>query len=298
MAIGKLVKAHLGDIFAYCDTSDHAELDRLLDREYSKRTFGISFPFCKEVQNIDPAESKRFWTDVYMVRGRRVRVISQWVEKHRSAFIAYLEEHGIASGTQALAREQEWMSAPRSAAGHLTATSARTSGRPNARYRSYAIGNAQNAFIRNILSSLGTEAFSERDWLESKAHFDNRCAYCGADGDLLIEHAIPINRESLGEHRLGNMVPSCRRCNADKGGRDFRDFLGDNSEAIARIEAYMDSRNYVPLEGSEQMKLVLNTAHGEVAALAERYIRMINSVFPAAGDASEVSAEVPERRDT
>ncbi len=289
MAVGRLVKGYVGDIFAYCDSKDHEELDRLLDREYSKKTFGLSFPFCKEVKDIEPAESRRFWTEVYMVRGRRVRVISQWVEKHRPKFVAYLEGHDIATAAEALAYEDEWSAAPRGTASREAV--ARVSSRANARYRSYAIGIAQNAFIRNILSGLGTESFSERDWLETKAHFDNRCAYCGQDGELLIEHAIPINRESLGEHRLGNIVPSCRKCNADKGGRDFRDFLGDDEAAIDRIEQYMESRNYVPLEDNEQMRLVLNMAHSEVGALAERYVRLVNSVFMANGQAEPAPEE-------
>lgn len=296
MAIGRLVRGHLGEIFAYCDTTDHEELERLLDRKYSKQTFGLSFPFCKEVKDIDPEESKRFWTDVYMVRGKRVRVISQWIEKHRPLFIAYLEAHDITTAVEALAREDEWSSVPRGTTTLPAASVARTSSRVNARYRSYAIGNAQNAFIRNILSSLGTEAFNERDWFETKAHFDTRCAYCGDDGELLVEHAIPINRGSLGEHRLGNIVPSCRKCNADKGGRDFRDFLGENATAIARIEEYMDSRNYVPLEDSEQMKLVLNMAHSEVAALADRYVTLMNSLFPAGtGVVADVASEDDQR---
>lgn len=278
MAIGRLVKGYLGDVFAYCESEDHAELERLLDREYSKRTFGLSFPFCSEVKGIEPAESRRYWNDVYIVRGLRVRVTSQWIEKHRPKFIDYLEAHGLATSAEALAHEDEWSSAPKGTAASLAV--ARVSSRANARYRSYAIGIAQNAFIRNILSGLGTESFSERDWTAAKAHFGNRCAYCSEEGELLIEHAIPINRESLGEHRLGNIVPSCRKCNADKGGRDFRDFLGENEAAIARIEQYMESRNYVPLEDSEQMHLVLNMAHAEVAALADRYVTMINSVFP------------------
>ncbi len=280
MAIGRLVKGYLGDIFAHCDSKDHGELERLLDRAYSKRTFGLSFPFCKEVKDIKPEESKRFWTDVYMVRGRQIRVISQWFEKHRPKFVAYLEVHGIATAPEALAREETLSSVPRGTTARPSTSVARVSSRANARYRSYAIGNAQNAFVRNILSSLGTESFNERDWLETKAYFGNRCAYCDDEGVLLIEHAIPINRGSLGEHRLGNIVPSCRQCNADKGGQDFRTFLGENAAAIARIEEYMDSRNYVPLEDSEQMRLVLNMAHAEVAALADRYVKMINSVFP------------------
>ena len=292
MAIGRLVKGYLGEIFAYCDSKDHAEIDRLLNREYSKQTFGLSFAFCKEVKDIEPEESKRFWTDVYMVRGKQVRVISQWIEKHRPPFIDYLEVCDIATASQALAREEEWSASPRRATAYPTA--ARVSSRANARYRSYAIGIAQNAFIRNILSGLGTESFNERDWLETKAHFDHRCAYCGGDGDIVIEHAIPINREGLGEHRLGNIVPSCRKCNSDKGGRDFRGFLGEDAAAIARIEEYMDSRNYVPLEDSEQMKLVLNMAHSEVAALADRYVTLMNSLFPAG---TEVVADVASEDD-
>jgi hypothetical protein len=41
----------------------------------------------------------------------------------------------------------------------------------------------------------------------------------------------------------------------------------------------MDSRNYVPLEDNEQMKMILNMAHKEISALADRYITIINELF-------------------
>jgi len=126
---------------------------------------------------------------------------------------------------------------------------------------------------------LGAESFNEADWEATKEYFSQKCAYCGAEGELLIEHAIPINRESLGEHRLGNLIPSCKACNSAKGGKDFREFLQDNVEAIQKIEEYMDSKNYVPLEDNEQMKMILNMAHKEVSALADRYITIINKLF-------------------
>ena len=271
MAVGTLVKEYLGAIFSYCDTTDHAETNSLLDREYSRKTFGLSFSFCKEVDEIGSGESKRYWTNVYLVRGKRVRVTSQWIEKHRPKFVTYLVAKGLASEAEALARE--------ATPARQTRAVARTSSRVNARYRGNAIGNAQNAFIRNVLSNLGSESFSERDWVATKQYFSDRCAYCGAEGDLVIEHAIPINKEALGEHRLGNLVPSCRSCNARKGGSDFRGFLGGDAEAVARIEAYMDSRNYVPLEDNEQMNRILNMAHAEVAALAGRYVAIINELY-------------------
>ena len=53
-----------------------------------------------------------------------------------------------------------------------------------------------------------------RRWVE----FDHGCAYCGADGDLQIEHVIPISKG--GEHHLGNVVPACQRCNYSKATAD------------------------------------------------------------------------------
>ena len=48
--------------------------------------------------------------------------------------------------------------------------------------------------------------------------FNHACAYCGATGDLQIEHVVPISKG--GEHHLGNIVPACQRCNFSKGKAD------------------------------------------------------------------------------
>jgi 5-methylcytosine-specific restriction endonuclease McrA len=53
-----------------------------------------------------------------------------------------------------------------------------------------------------------------RRWVE----FGHCCAYCGAGGDLQVEHVIPISQG--GEHHLGNIVPACQRCNFSKGKQD------------------------------------------------------------------------------
>jgi 5-methylcytosine-specific restriction endonuclease McrA len=50
------------------------------------------------------------------------------------------------------------------------------------------------------------------------AQFDNRCAYCGADGDLHIEHFIPISKG--GPHAIGNIIPACKPCNFAKYNHD------------------------------------------------------------------------------
>ncbi len=53
-----------------------------------------------------------------------------------------------------------------------------------------------------------------RRWVE----FNHCCAYCGANGDLQVEHVVPISKG--GEHHLGNIVPACQRCNFSKGRQD------------------------------------------------------------------------------
>lgn len=273
MKIGNLVKQHIEQIFFYCDNVDGNEIYSLLDSKYSKSMFGINFPFCIELENINENfnkyQTKRYLTEVYSVRGKKVRITSQWFKTSESLFRKYLESKGIApelESNQDQGKKRQRVHPP--------------SSRSNSRYRGNPIGNAQNLFIRNILSNLGLDSFDEGSWNSTKDYFSHKCVYCGAETELLMEHAIPINKEKLGEHRLGNLVPSCKPCNNNKGKKDFREFLGGNAAAISRIEEYMDGRSYVPLENNEQMKMILNIAHKDVATLADKYIKIINELFP------------------
>ena len=59
-----------------------------------------------------------------------------------------------------------------------------------------------------------------RRWVQ----FDHRCAYCGTNGDLHMEHVIPISKG--GEHHLGNIVPACQRCNYSKGKSEAQAWYG------------------------------------------------------------------------
>lgn len=154
-----------------------------------------------------------------------------------------------------------------------------TNSTKNSRYKGNAIGNSQNLFIRNILSSLGTESFTESDWSDTKIFFGNKCAYCGEEKNLIMEHAIPINKQNLGEHRLGNLVPSCKECNNKKHHKHFKEFLADQPERLGKIQDYMTDKEYMPLadeEKSEAITEILNMAHEEIGKLAERYIKIIN----------------------
>ncbi len=153
----------------------------------------------------------------------------------------------------------------------------------NVRYKGNAIGNAQNLFIRNILSDLGIESFSKSDWAETLGYFDHKCAYCGESKNLIKEHAVPINKSKLGEHKLGNLVPSCKGCNDKKHHSSYEDFLENNPEKIKKIKEYMKIKKYQPLmehKDFHAIKEILSLAHGEIGLLAERYITILNKLNP------------------
>jgi 5-methylcytosine-specific restriction endonuclease McrA len=50
------------------------------------------------------------------------------------------------------------------------------------------------------------------------ALFGNCCAYCGASGDMEIEHVIPISKG--GTHAMGNILPACHDCNSSKRAKE------------------------------------------------------------------------------
>ncbi|MDR7086854.1 hypothetical protein J2X11_001693 [Aeromicrobium panaciterrae] len=279
--VGALVKANLDSVIAFCETEDEGEILRLLDPAYSNETFGLNFPFCKLADDIavGSAENARYWKPVFTVGPSRIRVTSMWFEKSAPRFIAYLAGKGIVSETGAVELAAR--------AVKVTNTASKAAVRSKGRYKGHAIGNAQNSFVRTMLSNLGQESFTQHDWNATIAYFDHRCAYCGVEAKLVVDHAVPINRESLGEHRLGNLVPSCDPCNSKKKNTDFREFSGDNEAVISRIEAYMDSRGYKPLGDNEQIRLFLKTAYTEVGDLAQRYLLLLNS-FAGETDAMSV----------
>ncbi|HBC3552877.1 TPA: HNH endonuclease [Vibrio parahaemolyticus] len=273
MKIGKLVQALLPKVLEHCEQKSHNEFERLCDADYFKRNFNLNFPFLVPISSLPSDLSKRYWTKAYLVRGQTVRACSQWFEKDAVYFAKYLKRIGIDYDQAQL--ESELLESRTTLSRGPSVPTART----NSRYRGNAIGNAQNLLVRNILSNLGTEQFSEEDWQATKGYFNHQCAYCGESKELVIEHAIPINKVYLGEHRLGNLVPSCRECNSAKASKDFREFLEGRDDKIAVIEAYMDEKNYVPLENNEQVSMILEMAYREVGTVAERYISIINELF-------------------
>ena len=147
------------------------------------------------------------------------------------------------------------------------------------RYRSMAIGDAQNYLVRNLLGRLGDHRFTKGDWEWVRNEtFGGRCAYCGSDGELEMEHVVPINKEKLGEHHLGNLVPACKACNSRKDDADYAHFLGKRSDRKQSIHAHMARHGYGPLSRSGIARALLAAAHDEVRAVADKYARLLDEL--------------------
>ena len=55
------------------------------------------------------------------------------------------------------------------------------------------------------------------EWSAVLDFFGHKCAYCGEETGLEQEHIIPVN--AGGTFKIGNIVPACRKCNAQKGSK-------------------------------------------------------------------------------
>ena len=66
--------------------------------------------------------------------------------------------------------------------------------------------------------------------------FDNRCAYCGSEGPLTIEHVIPISRSDVENPGTvpGNLMPLCKPCNSSKKDKMIDEYFAE--EKLVRAE--------------------------------------------------------------
>lgn len=98
MKIGELVKSSLPSIKQHCENNNTNELNNLLSLEYSKKIFGIGFPFFIETKNINDNEfktqSRRFYKEILQICGKQVQATSQWYDYHTERFKQYMAKIG------------------------------------------------------------------------------------------------------------------------------------------------------------------------------------------------------------
>jgi len=72
---------------------------------------------------------------------------------------------------------------------------------------------------RRARKRLLPSTFTLEQWEQCKIYFDNKCSYCGEELPLEMEHLIPLTKG--GGYVKGNIICSCRSCNASKGNKNF-----------------------------------------------------------------------------
>ena len=103
---------------------------------------------------------------------------------------------------------------------------------------SYRFYNRQKKKRRKALQ-LGSFCIQVKGWQvnERFSQFGNRCAYCGATGNLHIEHLIPVAKG--GTHTLGNIIPACQRCNLSKATKE--------AEQWYRAQSFFCERRWIKI---------------------------------------------------
>ena len=83
------------------------------------------------------------------------------------------------------------------------------------------------------------------EWSEVLTFFNHECAYCGSKVGLEQEHIVPVN--DGGAYCIGNIVPSCRSCNASKGNKNvdtwYRKSKVFDEERLQKLNEYKCKTN-------------------------------------------------------
>jgi 5-methylcytosine-specific restriction endonuclease McrA len=72
----------------------------------------------------------------------------------------------------------------------------------------------KRAVYRQNRRSRESGRVTHAEWAEILARWDHRCAYCGVDGPLTMDHVVPL--AGGGRHAADNLVPACASCNSMK----------------------------------------------------------------------------------
>ena len=80
-------------------------------------------------------------------------------------------------------------------------------------------------YLHNLITM--TSSDSKRLWRRAvKQHFNCTCVYCGEnyeEHELTLDHVTPLCRG--GETLTNNIVCACKKCNQDKGSRNWLEWM-------------------------------------------------------------------------
>jgi hypothetical protein len=112
--------------------------------------------------------------------------------------------------------------------------------------------------------------------------FDFSCCYCGAQisaQSMCEDHLVPMNKDSLGLHAWGNIVPACKDCNAKKHYGPWPSYLREacrgDKDLLAlrtdRIVNFLDHHGYDP---KLKLQEIAGNLYQDVGAVAMTLIEL------------------------
>lgn len=136
-----------------------------------------------------------------------------------------------------------------------------------------------NATIKILLQNIGKKYDEKRGfaqysksklWKDCLSYFNNECCYCGIEltkKNRSEDHLIPINKNALGLHSWGNVIPCCYECNHDKRAEDWEIYLKKkcNNDKILKerklkIEKFVKKYKYKFI-ADNRIKKILDNAY-------------------------------------
>jgi 5-methylcytosine-specific restriction endonuclease McrA len=154
-------------------------------------------------------------------------------------------------------------------------------------------------YMERILKEcISIEDFCEEDRKKAIKFFTSgdkpSCVYCG-ESELALgwDHLVPAIRG--GDIRLGNMVPSCRPCNASKGRKTYQEWLDcdtpkslkgreeeftpDYIEVLRqKLSSYMDEYEYSVEGASIEYKLEAVRHTPEGPSIETDYYKLLDAI--------------------
>lgn len=115
---------------------------------------------------------------------------------------------------------------------------------------------------------------TRKQWKEVFLFFEKKCCYCNrrlkSVENATKDHLIPINKQSLGLHAWGNVVPCCERCDKQKHNQPWDTFLRSSAKTRytnrrKRIQAFQRKYRYDPMLNIRTIATNLYEDVGKVA---------------------------------
>jgi hypothetical protein len=174
-------------------------------------------------------------------------------------------------------------------------------------------GDASNLAVRALLTLtgenhdlavLGTPPGELRDKKLKKRlalEFNNRCAYCNTDlsDKMEVDHVVPMNQTSLGQHMYGNLVPACKDCNRAKRSLSLEEFLDKyriRNATQLKNKIQTRARRYGVTPPSDSLRKLVENLYLEVGNLVSKQADVILKNLPAPSAETKAEAKKTQRK--